>query len=294
MRWRWALGAAGALALVSSTARIGARADTEVTAGAGDYYAACAQWVATDGTGYTVSLCSGLFLGGGYDTTSSPTSGLPGAIVQWFNYCGTRSACTPYFKQARVSPTDVSFDPLGRSASVATAVSGCQLSFQLQSQPAGPTDGFYPWPGAAAWPSEPSAGASAWVIRALLASGSGSVCNEPVAQGLTSQAEIVRATGAGAGIQTTGSSLLPSPGPPTWQIAGRVTDQAGTPVSGAVISDGHASTTTGADGSYQLTDHSISLANDVLAYADGYVPVDRDVTIIDAQQRVNFVLKPNS
>lgn len=287
-----ALAAVAVFSVVSAPSSPTRLMDSATNAGAGEYDFACALWGAyTNPSGPSVSLCGITYNAAGYSSYPTPSVSLPQSIVAWYNNCGTEVGCTSYYHQASMSPTDFVVSPLANSATLSVDVSGCQLSFDLQGNPANPTDGFNAGPSGTVWPSDPWIFAGAGAGRALITNGVGSVCDEPLGQGPVAVGFIVRQVGASASYQNFGAPLFPSVNTP-WDIHGTVTNTAGQPIAGAHVSDGRVEALTGADGTYDLKDNMVNIATGIFAYADGYGSVVKTVTIVDQQYPVDFVLPP--
>ena len=297
MRQSTRLGAAVLAAAVPLVGAVSARASTDLGGSAGELSFACAIWNGAPGTGESVDLCTIESTGAGLDvvdTTLAPFG--PEALVVWQHSCGTAAACTPYYHWASLPRTDFSVGPLETSATLSTTVGGCPLSFRLASKPSSPADGI----GASATPtaylSDPSVGAGGGADHAVLATGTGSVCNDPLGHGTVGTASFIyRVAAANAHAMNTGSKLFPIlTNAPTWTMHGVVTDPHGKPIAGAYITDDHAFTYSDASGHYTFKDDVVAPSQDFWAWAQGYNGELKPVSILDSQSEVDFVLTPTS
>lgn len=267
-------------------------ADSITQGGGGEVELACAAWTATDGTGYTVDICAEELNEVSYYSYPAPAPIAPEWLVVWWNNCGTVVGCMPYYNQASMLPTDLIIGPLVTTATFSDNVNGCQLSFDITATPSSPTDGAFSSPTGSLWPSQPTVDVGASAGREEFGAGSGTICKEVLTNG-PAQGLIYRATGASVQSQNFGPPQFPGFQVP-FDIHGTVTNDDGQPIPDAFVSDGNVTVQTASNGTYELRDNLVSVATDVYAWAQSYGFDNKDVTIVDQQQPVNFVLPPGS
>lgn len=267
----------------------------ETRASGGEARQACAYWQSQAGTGEYAAVCVVQVDPVGFGTVndSDPQAYVPYSLVAWWHSCGTAIDCIPYDYQSPLDRFDFQMSIDATSAILETTVGGCALEFSVTASSQDPLDGYSNRASIAIRQARPSGNVSVSRSRFLFASGTGQLCNDPLAEGSITVAGIWRWESVGAARQDYGTDKMPVLAPiATWKMEGTVTNTQGLPIAGATISSTTGvRVTTDSNGNYVFTEPMLAISEPFIVYAPGYEPESRIVTIIDQQNRVNFVLE---